>query len=111
MNPTQGGLAVLHGHINQVDVHRKAWKVAHEKIDRRPSLEGEASLCVHEWDELNYEVRLLKKRAGFHGASLGVSAAKGTVMRYFGSSRPPAISTRLPLPSDTLDKSSDLNHA
>src|SRR5665213_200421 len=111
MNPTQGGLAVLHGHINQVDVHRQAGKVAHEKIDRCPALEREANLCVHKWDELNYQIRLLKKRAGFHGASLGGSAATGTVMRYFGSSRPHAISTRLPLPSDTLDKSSDLNHA
>ncbi len=83
-------------------VHRQAGKAAHEKIDRCPALKCKASLCVHEWDELSYQVRLLKKRAGFHGASFGVSAVTGTVIRYSGSSRPPLNSTRLPLPSDTI---------
>ena len=66
-------------------------------------LERETLLRVHEWKHLYQQVRLREKDAGSHGASAGTVVAAGTVIRNFGSSRPPATSTRLPRPSDILD--------
>jgi hypothetical protein len=39
--------------------------------------------------------------------SVGMDAAAGTVIGYFGSSRPPGTSTRLPLPNDIVQFRAD----